>query len=409
MNNQKNEVIQMSDNLAYIFFQNKLFELAHQQSKITLSLEPLNPNAHFNAARCCYYVSKYDKAIEHVKIAMMLDGNNIEGYKRELALYLPWVGEDKAAIEILKSLPQDPRTKFNLGWYALKQNNIKEGFKLLENGRLINCWGSKTDLPIPKWDGSDIRGKKLLIVNEGGVGDEIIFFRFALQLRDHGVNVSILPTQPLFPVFSRTPGINLETSMDNYKNYDFWVPSMSLPFVMKTEKISGSPYLQPNQSYVDKWKKKIDTQNLNIGVRWQGGKLYEHDQRRTLPADYLANNIKRRYPSFNFYSLQKESDEKCPEEFINLENELQSWEDTIAVISLMDVVITSCTSIAHIAGALGKKTFVIIPIVSYFTWAKDGNKTDWYDTVTLFRQPNPYFWNVPIDQAVDQLEQIKKS
>jgi ADP-heptose:LPS heptosyltransferase len=104
--------------------------------------------------------------------------------------------------------------------------------------------------------------------------------------------------------------------------------------------------------------------------------------------------------------LQKDSDEPCPDGVIDLESQLETWEDTIAVISLLDIVITSCTAIAHIAGALGKKTIVIVPVLSYFTWAVPGSQTDWYDSVHIIRQTNPTNWDEPLDKLKKYLDLI---
>lgn len=399
---QQKQILQASDGLAYAFFQMKKFEIAHMQSEISVNLDPLNPGLHFNAAKCAYYNNQYEKAIEHINITMLMNKEK-EASKRELALYLPWMGKFDEAIEILKQLPQDARTKFNLGWYKLRSGNYQEGFKLIEYGREIKCWGSQVEIPIPLWDGKeDITGKKLMIADEGGIGDEIIFARFALQLQRKGVDVTVCSVgEGIANIFNR---MGLKTDiLDNYKNYDYWAPSMGLPAIMNISTVSGYPYLTPDPEYVEKWKDRFN-EGVNIGVRWQGGKLYEHDQRRTLPAKLLAKNLSGL--DAQFYSIQKDSDEKCPDQFVNLEDELETWEDTLAVISHMDYIVTSCTSVTHMAAAMGKPTFVITPIVSYFTWAEKGDTTKWYDNVKIFRQTNPYNWIEPINKVTEYLEQI---
>ena len=394
-----NEVVQRSDELARIFFENKVFDLAVKQSEITLVLDPLNPSLFFNAARCHYYNFNYDKAIEYIRVALMLDPNN-ENSKRELSLYLAWIGKNDESVEILKSLPQDQRTKFNLGWYELRKGNIKEGFELLECGRNINCWGANLQFPLKKWNKTNIAGKKLLVVNDGGAGDEIIFSRFLKGLTSIGAEVTVKPSKELKSIFERFKYIQVVEEID-YDDYDYWIPSMSLPFAMGVRAISGKPYLTPDQKYVDKWSQIIDSDKLKIGIRWEGGDLYEYHQRRTLPVNYLVSKLKY---SGELYSLQKSSKDDCPDGVINLEEKLESWEDTIAVISLMDTIVTSCTATAHIAGALGKKTIVIVPILSYFTWAVPGSKTDWYDSVYIIRQTNPYDWDEPIKELKKIME-----
>jgi len=394
-----NEVLKKSDELAYIFFKNKAYELAAQQAEISLTMDPLNPGLFFNAAKCHYHNCNYEKAIDYIRAVLLFQPEN-EDAKRDLALYLSWTGSQEESIDILKSLIQDDRTKFNLGWYELQKRNLQKGFELLECGRNIDCWGSGNQAPIDKWNGELITGKRLLVLSEGGYGDEIIFLRFLLSLRDMGVSVSFKPSPSMTDVFKRIDGIHVVEEIENYDCFDVWAPLMSLPYLMKTKKVTGGPYLKPDHEYVQKWEQIIKG-DFKIGIRWQGGHLYEYHQRRTLPVNDLIETVNG---YGQLYSLQKESDEPCPDNVIDLKDQLDTWEDTIAVISLMDLVITSCTAIAHIAGALGKKAIVIVPVLSYFTWAVPGSKTDWYDSVHIIRQTNPTDWKEPISKLKEDLK-----
>ena len=136
------------------------------------------------------------------------------------------------------------------------------------------------------------------------------------------------------------------------------------------------------------------TDGPNIGVRWQGGKLFEHDQKRTLPIKQL--HAKLSDLGGRLFSLQKESDDPCPDGMRDLRQGLESWEDTVAIISLLDCVFTSCTAVAHIAGALGVPVYVMVPIVPYFIWAEEGRKSKWYDSARVFRQESGDSWSMPM-------------
>jgi tetratricopeptide (TPR) repeat protein len=388
------EILQQSDNLAKFFYENKVYDLAARQAEITLAIDPLNLGLFFNAGRCHYQNADYEKAIDYMKIVLMFQPNH-EAAKRELSLYYSWMGEHEKSLELLKQLPQDNRTKFNLGWYELTQGNIKRGFELIENGRVIKCWGSNRQAPIDQWDGSLEEGKHLLVLSEGGCGDEIIFLRFLLSLaKTARMNITFQPSQQMYDVFKRIPEIKIVDEIKDYDCFDYWAPLMALPYLMKIEKMHGLPYLKANPEYVKKWEQIIKTTGKKrIGIRWQGGRLYEYHQRRTLPVGDLYDVIR---DTGDIFSLQKDSDEPAPEGAIDLEDKLETWEDTIAVISLMDMVITSCTAVAHIAGALGINTIVIVPVLSYFTWAVPGIKTDWYDSVQILRQIDPSNWDYPI-------------
>lgn len=398
-----NGLVEKSDMMAYELFQEKKFDLAYNQCEISIKLDPINKNIRFNTAKCAYYANYYEKAIEHINVALLFDPECVE-CKRELALYLPWVGKVDESLKILQSLPQDHRTKFNMGWYYLREGNLIEGMRHLEFGRMINCWGSNNAFPIPKWHGEDLKNKKIIMIMEGGFGDEVIFSRFAKNLKELGAEVSIGCSTELQTVFERLEFVNEVISYSKEMNYDFWVPAMAISSIMKLDNIDDKPYLKVDNTFLEKWKNKIISDKLKIGIRWQGGKLYEHDQRRTLPINDLVNSLR---DCGKLFSLQKDGDESCPDEVVDLEDELETWEDTIAAISLMDIVVTSCTSITHIAGALGIPTYVIVPIVPYFTWAKLGNKTEWYESITVIRQTNPYSWKEPINMVSKYLTPSK--
>lgn len=397
------QFINLSDQLAYRFFQNKQYELAYRQAEITLSMNKLNKEIRFNAAKCAYYANRYDKAIEHMNVCLLLDPEG-ESYKRELALYLPWVGRRNDSLKIIKELPMDDRTMFNLGWYNLNNGNFLEGMKCLEKGRNINCWGTRNiDMPTPEWNGESLTGKKIFIITEGGIGDEIIFARFLYNLKEMGAKVFVKSSETIKPIFDRMPCVSYTTTKSMYPEHDYWVPSMSLPVKMELHKVSGEPYLEPNPEYVDKWKSKLTLGDFNIGIRWEGGQLFEHDQRRTLPIEDLAKKIDG---MGTLFSLQKETvTTRTPPNIKDLE--LNDIEDTLAIISLMDIIVTSCTVTAHLAGAIGKKTFVIVPIVSYFTWTGDGRSSDWYNSVEVFRQTNPLNWDEPIEECVKKIKEIR--
>jgi len=393
----KDQFIQMSDQLAYQFFQNKVYDLAYKQSEITLAMDPLNKKIRFNTAKCAYYTSLYEKAIEYMNICLMLD-TEWEDAKRELALYLPWVNKKKEAFEILQTLPKDNRTIFNLGWYNLSDGNFLKGMECLEHGRNIGCWGTKNiQFPTPEWNGESIEGKKLFIITEGGIGDEIIFARFFRQLKQMGAEIFVKCTETTKLIFNRMDEVSFVTTKDMYPIHDYWVASMSLPVKLKLNKVTGESFIKPSAKYVEKWKSKLDLGDFNIGLRWEGGQLFEHDQRRTLPVKKLSSRLKGK-----LFSLQKETVKtKTPSNVQDLE--LETLEDTLAVISLMDIVITSCTCIAHLAGAIGKKTYVIVPIVPYFIWSGDGNKSDWYDSIEIFRQKDSLNWDEPIEECINNI------
>ena len=173
------------------------------------------------------------------------------------------------------------------------------------------------------------------------------------------------------------------------------------------ETISGKPYLTPVQASIDIWKNLIKTDKIKVGIRWAGNPKFEHQQFRKFPPEFITNLSK--YPELQIYSLQRDHNVvSLPENVIDLQHFLLSWDDTMACISNLDIVITSCTSIAHIAAGMGKETWVVVPILPYHTWAlgaPENTTSPYYDCVTLFRQQVANQWNGTFQSLYSALEQ----
>ena len=161
--------------------------------------------------------------------------------------------------------------------------------------------------------------------------------------------------------------------------------STVIPLKLEYSDVSGIPYIPKNKTKPNK--------KFTIGVRWKGNPQFEHEQHRVFPSQLLFDNLKDL--DCRFISLQRDLgvDEK-PDWIESVP--LDSWDDTKNAISSCDLVVTSCTSVAHLSGALGVPTCIIVPILSYYLWAIPGNTTPWYDSVTLFRQEVFGEWEKPM-------------
>ena len=148
---------------------------------------------------------------------------------------------------------------------------------------------------------------------------------------------------------------------------------------------------------------------LNIGLRWQGNPEYDQDLHRSIDIEQLYNIINTNDNSL--FSLQRDTGLEYLNTLSNIKDlskDLNTWEDTLGIISNMDIIITSCTSIAHAAAALGKRTFIIVPISAYYIYCNSwGELTPWYgDNVTILRQIKPRCWNAPINRLNELLSII---
>ena len=142
----------------------------------------------------------------------------------------------------------------------------------------------------------------------------------------------------------------------------------------------------------------IKSNKLKIGIRWQGNPDYDNDLHRSVPLKEIYESVK--HIDADFYSLQRDVGLEELTDFpglIPLHDHMKSFEDTLSIIDHLDLVITSCTSIAHASASMGKKTFILIPISAYYTWTHSLEQSPWYsDNVTLFRQERPRTWKEPL-------------
>jgi hypothetical protein len=159
--------------------------------------------------------------------------------------------------------------------------------------------------------------------------------------------------------------------------HDFWVPSMtaSIPLGWQYKHIDGSAYI-PKPDVAKSGK-------IRIGLRWQGNPQFEHEQHRIFPAQYLFNAVKGL--DVEYVSLQRDDGAEHKPAWVK-ELPLAHWEDTRQAIASCDLVVSSCTSVAHMSAAMGVPTWIVTPVLPYYLWAKPGNTTEWYDSVRLFRQ-----------------------
>lgn len=319
----------------------------------------------------------------------------------DLQVFLNAMGREEESFEmsnqLLQIAPQDPRVLFNRGWHLIKRGELKNGMSLLEHGRALNSYGHP-QLPSvrPHWNISNGHNQRVHLVLEGGLGDQIIHFRFAQDLTEKfGCHVTVICDPSLAPLFTGQKWVaavaQKEAALGIY--HDSWLPGMSAALALQYEfkDLSGKPYLTASPSKVAEWKSLLMTKKLKVGIRWAGNPKFEHQQLRRFPEDILFDL--RHNPEIQLYSFQRD-DGLLPlsEDIIDLGPHLKSWDDTAAAIEHMDLMISSCTSVAHASAALGKKTWVLVPALPYFIWAPPGRSSKWYDAVTLFRQDRYGDW-----------------
>lgn len=313
--------------------------------------------------------------------------------------------------EILaKERPSDDRAAFNRGWHMFRFGKFQEGMALTERGRSEGVFGSKPPKTTkPRWSGEDLRGKTILLRGEGGFGDEIISARFAQMLAARGARVVASASAGIVPLIARAKGVSKAIArgpQEEQEAFDYWVPGMSVPIPLGIEydTIPSDPYMSADPTYVAKWRGILSSPQYKVGIRWSGSPKFEHEQHRRFPTEPLF--ALRTIPGVQLYSLQRDNDLRdLPEGIVDLQDTIETWEDTAAAIANLDLVITSCTSVAHVAAAMGKETWIIIPVLPYYVWALPGERSPWYKSVRLFRQTVFGNWDAPLAAVRAALEE----
>ncbi|HLZ06217.1 MAG TPA: tetratricopeptide repeat protein [Bradyrhizobium sp.] len=333
-----------------------------------------------------------------------------------LALYqLHRFDEAIAAYAGVKALdPDDARSAWQLAHLHLQTGNFDAGW--IEREARWKVSDFSPDYPKfaePKWLGNeDINDKTILVCTDEGIGDAVQFARYVPLLAARGANVVLVVQGGLCPLLSGLPGVSacLPFGTRQFPPFDMHCPIMSLPLAFGTtlDTIPPASYLPPLPSEkVQAWKARLGAHDrLRVGLAWSGNPKQGNDRRRSMPLRTLA-------PLFDcdatFVSLQKDlrADDKAflegHTDIIDLTVGLTDFAETAALIASLDLVITVCTSIAHLAGTLGRETWVMLPHVGDWRWLAGRDDSPWYPTVRLFRQDETHSYAAVVEHVRNEL------
>lgn len=324
---------------------------------------------------------------------------DVDTHPLDLALEYCLLGQPDKSEEVLRTYGDqtDARVIFNLGWHEMRHGNLKKGLQMFDAGRFIDVFG----LPKVKgelWRDQDIVNKTLLFRCENGYGDQILNFRFARYFASRGARVVVSCAPALMSIFARHGYVTVDNGAVDYVHYDYWVPAMSAAHMLGFDagNFPGYAYMsaEPRSLYA-----KPNT--LKVGIRWAGNPEFVHQQHRVFDPEPLIDL--HTLPGVTLYSLQRDDNLIDGLPFADLRDQMKTFEDTASIIQGLDLVITSCTSVAHLSAALGKETWVIVPVMPYYAWAYPGDRSVWYNSVRIFRQVTYGDWREPLAAVRDAL------
>jgi len=361
---------------------------------------------------------RYLEAIEAFRNAQRLDaGKNGTHSVINLGIVYREVDRIQEAIDLFEQdLPNRPQLGA-YGHYALALLTVGrfgEGWIFHESRWAVEPFLSlRPSYGKPVWAGQDPNGKTILICSEQGVGDLVQFIRYAPLLKKLGATVTLSVRPELARLVDGFQGIdNVCVAGSPLPAFDYYVHLLSLPRGFTTEPASipaEIPYLYADAERVLHWKKRLRPDGmLKVGVVWAGDPKHKRDRFRSLPLSTLAPlwDVK----GVRFFSLQKGAAAveaaTFPADCV-IENpgpDLDDYADTVALITQLDIVVCVDTSVAHLAGALGKPIWILLPKPADWRWLEDRDDSPWYPTARLFRQSRAGHWDDVVQRVKTALQ-----
>lgn len=445
-------------NLGLINYRAKRFDTAEFYYRRYLVLQPDSLQGHYNLGAVLHDLHHFDEAQAEYRGALNIDPSSVESYRGLgiIALYERRYADAVAQFRAgLAYAPNDVELLSNLGVMLQKLNCMDEAEQifrqvialnpqhinahfnlalgLLLKGQFAEGWQEyewrlkiKNRLPVtfvqPEWDGAALDGKSILLRAEQGYGDTFQFVRYAPMVKAAGGKV-VLECQPeLKRLLLRTPGIDViverPVTGPPLVSFERHLPLLSLPRVFNTNidsVPSAFPYIRPEPWLVERWAARLaQDKKRRIGIVWAGRPTHEDDLNRSCRPAHFAQLVSAK--NTTIYSLQKgglaqDVDALQHAGVVDLELEIDDFADTAAAIANLDLVICVDTSVAHLAGAMGKPVWIILPYAPDFRWLASGETSPWYPSARLFRQPETKDWDsvfIAIAQALTQFSSVER-
>jgi hypothetical protein len=308
--------------------------------------------------------------------------------------------------------------RFNLSYLLLRQGRFEEGWYCLEARNWYDALAAYHSCP--RWQGEELSGKSLLIGFEAGHGDMIQFCRYATVLKAQGVSrITMICHPALKTLFTTLDGADTVISYDEkipVSGWDFWTLPLSIPHYCKTRIDSipaALPYLQALPDKIAKWESILPADDIRVGLVWKGNPKFENDADRSIPGLNLLSTLWA-VADVRFISLQKGAGEDeaghppAGMSLIHFGSGIEDFADAAAIVASLDLVICVDTAIAHLAGALGKPCWVLLPdYKTDWRWLTGRTDSPWYPRVMrLFRQAEMGNWTAVIAEVAVALERF---
>ncbi len=404
-------------NRGIVFFKKKDIEKAKKDYLKSIDINN-NLNALFNLANLYKEMNQLEESEKYFNKVISINPKHYKAF-HNLAVVKNLQGKTKESISYFDrsiKINQYSESYFFKSLIQLKLENFEDGWKNYE-------WRWKTKFFLNQkkyfdrevWDGKqDLKNKTILLYGEQGLGDQIQFIRFAKIIEELGAKVFIEVDKNLVKLFQETSYFkNIYAKGDKIPEFNYCCPLMSLPLKLNINHIKNIPkyssYLNFNAERVKRWENLFEKKKINIGINWESGSVSMFKGR-----SFKLNNFKNisLLKEVELFSLQKINGlEQIKENenqfklntFKNFDEEAP-FVDTAAIMKNLDLIITSDTSIAHLSGALGKKTYLILQKNSEWRWLSEKKNSPWYPSFIIYRQKKEGNWEEVFNDIENDLK-----
>jgi tetratricopeptide (TPR) repeat protein len=387
------------------------------------ALVPQEPEFHNNLGLVLAVLDRPADAADAYRRALALAPGNA-GAWNNLGLALQAGNHvDEAADAFRRALalaPDFTQARWNLALALLGAGRDRDAWPYYEARREIAAFADLVPPPAtPRWDGSDPRGRTILLTPEQGLGDAIQFVRFVPLLAARGARVVLQAARPLLPLFRDVAGVaNVVAADDPRPAHDAWLPLLSLPgsLGLGAEDVPVQvPYLAAAALRIAEVQEAMGPRSgreLRVGLAWAGNPRNAIDHRRSVKLARLVPLLD--LPGVRWFSLASGDGEdqiaRVPQATV-LErlDARKDFAGTAAMLAALDLVVTVDTSIGHLAGALARPTFVMLPFAADWRWRTARTDSPWYPTLRLFRQEAPGDWESVVASVAGAIGTLTRS
>jgi len=310
--------------------------------------------------------------------------------------------------------PADDAARFARSLLLLLTGDLAEGFRLYEHRKhVFELRHNFTKRPqLPAWQaGQSVAGRRLLVTSEQGAGDVIQFVRFLPALAAIAASVVLEAPWPMHGIFSDLPGVSRVVGVeDPIGDCDLTIPVMSLPLLLGTEAGAVPPYIRPQEDRVWRWQAWLNRSppGRRIGLVCSGATTHQRDRERSIPLATFEPLLA--LPDATFVLVQPHANAEDWAVLDDADNirfpgaALTDWADTAALLSQLDLLITTDTAAAHLAGAMGLPVWTLLTFYPDWRWLLEREDSPWYPSMRLYRQPAPGDWKTVIAQIGKDLK-----